>query len=356
MKTKATAERSRDTTVRSSSLTPISAVLASLGVDPAPVFAKARFDPALFDRPDNQVPLIAVGRLVAQCVATTECPHFGLLVGQQGGSKALGLIGLMARHSPDVETALRRLGTYLHLNFGGQVLPLTVRGDLAYLSYTVYQTGVQAVDQIEDGALAIFYNTLRDLCGSNWLPAEVHFAHRRPQNLRPFVQFFRTSLQFDADQSALVFSANWLRRRLPEIDVDLQRLLKNEIEALEDSYGEEFPEQVRSVLRTALLSGHASADNVAALFSMHRRTLTRRLAAYGTSFSDLVEEGRLDIARRMLQDTTLDVSHIAATLDYADASAFTRAFRRWTGTTPAAWRAHRGSNRLVAGRRVKRPI
>jgi AraC-like DNA-binding protein len=97
-------------------------------------------------------------------------------------------------------------------------------------------------------------------------------------------------------------------------------------------------ERVRGVLRTALVTGHGSADQVAALFSMHRRTLSRRLAECGTSFAALADEGRFEIAKHMLANTTMDVSQVAAALDYAEASAFTRAFRRWSGTTPAAWR------------------
>ena len=227
---------------------------------------------------------------------------------------------------------------------------LDVAGDVATLSYSTVQPGIKAVDQIEDGALAIFCNVIRSFCGANWLPLEVRFAHRRPGNPRPFIQAFRTSLQFDAEQSAIVFSANWLRRRRAdaEADTDLQRLLARQIESLEASYGDEFPEQVRSVLRSGLLTGHASADQVAALFSMHRRTLTRRLAAHGTSFTDLAEEGRFEFAQRMLGSTNLDITGIAAALDYADASAFTRAFRRWSGTTPAVWRAkHRRAGSQV---------
>ena len=72
------------------------------------------------------------------------------------------------------------------------------------------------------------------------------------------------------------------------------------------------------------------------------RTLYRRLDAFGVGFRELVDEGRFEIARQMLGDSAMDVSQIAALLDYADASAFTRAFRRWSGTTPARWRATRG--------------
>ena len=71
---------------------------------------------------------------------------------------------------------------------------------------------------------------------------------------------------------------------------------------------------------------------------MHRRTLNRRLKAQNYTFHELVNEVRYEIARQLLEDTRMPMSQIAVTLDYSDASAFTRAFRRWSGTTPAAWR------------------
>ena len=187
--------------------------------------------------------------------------------------------------------------------------------------------------------MAILFNIMRTLCGPDWLPREVRFAHRKPTAVTPYRRFFRAPLVFEAEQDVVVMSSHWLTRRLPEADRGLQRLLQNHIDTLEARHGDDFPEQVRSVLRTGLLTGHASADQVAALFSMHSRTLTRRLETHGTSFKALADEGRFEIAVQMLRNTSLDVQGVAAVLDYADASAFTRAFRRWSGTTPAVWRA-----------------
>ena len=98
---------------------------------------------------------------------------------------------------------------------------------------------------------------------------------------------------------------------------------------------------MRSVLRTALVAGHANADQVAKLFSMRSYTLARRLQEFGVGFQALVDETRFEIARQMLENSAMEVSAIAELLDYASASAFTRAFRRWSGTTPAQWRVSR---------------
>jgi AraC-like DNA-binding protein len=92
------------------------------------------------------------------------------------------------------------------------------------------------------------------------------------------------------------------------------------------------------------LTGHASADQVAALFSITRRTLTRRLSAFDTGFQELVDEIRFEVARQMLEDSGMEILEIAAVLDYAGPNAFTRAFRRWSGTTPAEWRTKTKGN------------
>ena len=320
----------------------IPAVLESLGANPAEVLAEAGFDLKLFDDPDNQVAYAARSRLMAHCVERTGCRHFGLLVGQQGGLHSLGFVGLLVKYSADVGAALRSLVRYSHLHVRGATTTLTVDGDSAMLGYEIYQPRVEATDQVLAGAIALMFNIMRALCGPDWNPVEVWFAHRKPEDARPFRRFFHAPLRFDAEETALVFSADWLNRRLPGADPELSRLLQKQIDALEARHGDEFPEQVRSVLRTALVTGRAKADQVAVLFTMHARTLNRRLNAFGVGFQELVDEGRFEIARQMLEDSAVPVSQIAARLDYADASAFTRAFRRWSGTTPGRWRAKQG--------------
>jgi len=217
-----------------------------------------------------------------------------------------------------------------------------VAGDRAMLSFGAYQPHLEAADQLGDGAVAVMLNLMRDLCGAGFAPTEARFAHRPPEDVSPFRKFFGPALRFDAEQYGLAFATAWLSRALPHDDPELRRLLQNQIDALEARYGNDFPGQVRSVLRSALLTDAAGADRIAALFSVHSRTLSRHLNSYGTSYRELLDESRFEIARQMLEDSSLDVRRIADMLGYADASAFTRAFRRWSGTTPARWRARNG--------------
>jgi AraC-like DNA-binding protein len=87
-----------------------------------------------------------------------------------------------------------------------------------------------------------------------------------------------------------------------------------------------------------LFAGHASEEGVAAAFSMHRRTLNRRLRSEGTTFRRLLEETRFDVARQLLRDTDAAIDHIASGLGYSSSTAFGRAFKRWSGVAPQVWR------------------
>jgi AraC-like DNA-binding protein len=98
-------------------------------------------------------------------------------------------------------------------------------------------------------------------------------------------------------------------------------------------------DDLRRMLRTRLLKDDCSAAKIASLFSMNRRTLNRHLRAEGTAFNILVNEIRFEIARQLLANSDMTFNQIAAALAFSEASAFTRAFRRWSGKTPTAWRA-----------------
>ena len=329
-------------TVRVSGFAGLPAVLRSLGVDPTEVLSEVGVEMSLFDDPDNLIGYAARGRLIRHCVARTGCPHLGLLVGQQGQLRDLGLVGLLAKYSPDVGAALHCLVRHFHLHARGATVSLAVKGDMATLAYDIHLPHTEATDQLGDGAAAMLLNIMRSLCGADWVPSEVLLAHRRPADERAYRRVFQAPLGFDAECNGLTFPASWLDHPLPAADPELSRLLHKQIDALE-TRSDSFPDQVRSVLRSALLTRHARADQVAALFSMHSRTLSRRLDACGTSYREMLDESRFEIARQMLENTALEVGQITKALDYADASAFTRAFRRWSGTTPGQWRAARVS-------------
>ena len=345
MKRRSTTPGGSGNAVRIGATLALPAVLRSLGFNPAELFAEVGFDLALFDDPDNRLAYAQRNHLFAHCVDRTACDHLGLLVGQQAGLHSLGLVGLLVKYSPTVGAALRSLVRFMHLHVRGAVTNLELDGNAAMLSYEIYQPGAAATNQISDGAIAGLFNVMRTLCGHTWAPSELRFAHRPPADIAPFREFFQAPLEFNSTRNAVVFSSNWLNLVLQEKDQPLHDLLVKQIEALEVEFGDDLPGKVRSILRSALLTDYCSSDRIAALLSMHSRTLHRRLTEFDTTFQQLVDEGRFEIARQMLSNTSMVVGQIADSLGYADASAFTRAFRRWSGTTPAKWRENQTTER-----------
>ena len=330
--------QARPATLRVGGAAEILAVLQDFGVDPDEVLTEAGIDRELFADPDNLITYAARDRLFRQCVSRTGCQYFGLLVGQRMNLKALGLVGLLMRTSPNAGRALVSIVNLLHLHSQGAVMALRVDEDVAMLTYDAFEPGLEATDQTGAGAVAMMLNVMRTLCGPDFRPIEASFGHRRPADIEPFRKFFKVPLYFDAEHYALVFSRDWLDVRPPGADDELQQLLQKQVDVLESRYSLAFPDQVRQVLRSALVTGYFSESEIAALFSMHSHTFRRRLDASATSFHELVDECRFEMAREMLLNTSLSVSEISASMGYSRASSFIRAFRRWSGVTPGEWR------------------
>ncbi|MBV8095688.1 MAG: AraC family transcriptional regulator [Acetobacteraceae bacterium] len=336
-------------TIRIGGAIGLPAVLRDLGFNPEKVISEAGLPASLFDDPENIVPFAALGHLIRHCIDTTQCAHFGLLAGQKGSLSSLGKIGFLAQNSPDVGSALTSIATYLHHHDRGAVATMCVEGDLTKLGYAIYHPEVECADQIADGALATGCRIMRGLCEPEWNPAEVTFTHRKPAELRPYQQFFRAPVRFDAEENVLLFATDWLSRPVIGAEPELRRLLMKEIEREQADTHREFSDDVRRVLRSTIGSGHYSASHMGNIFGMNERTLNRRLAAEGTTFKKLSDEVYHEVARQLLADSDIPLSQIAAMLDFSEASAFTRAFRRWSGISPADWRAKHARPRADPG-------
>jgi AraC-like DNA-binding protein len=324
----------------------IPGILRELGADPAPILAEAGIEEAFLAEPDNLLPFRTLGRLIALCVSATGCDHFGLLIGQRAGASSLGVVGFLVQQAPDVRAALDDLVRYLHFHDRGAVPRLAVEGGLALLSYGIYERNAESADQISDGAIAIGQNLMKGLCGPDWRPDEVLLPRRRPADVAPYRAFFDAPLRFDADQAALAFSARWLDRPLPQADPNLRRFLREHMQEPAAGDAEGASEDIRRVVRAILGTTHPSGANVARLLNLSRRTLSRRLKLEGTDFRQLSEEVRYSTARQLLEATQLPLAHIAAKLQYSEASAFSRAFKRWSGLSPREWRTREAGTSL----------
>jgi len=140
---------------------------------------------------------------------------------------------------------------------------------------------------------------------------------------------------------------NRMLRSMPVLPADpeperhplLLAMLEERVKQTKDASGYEWAGDIRRMLCPWVTSHRCSVDAMAALLAMDRPTFDRRLKSRGTSSRALSNEIRFEVACRLLKDTEMSLSEIAAALGYSEASAFTRAFRGWSGQAPSVWRA-----------------
>ena len=314
-------------------------LLRQFDVDAVDVLAACHLPADALASPDQHIPFAALGALLAMSATFSHCEHFALLLGSQHGLETLGPVGELSRHAPTVGDALRSFVVHHHLNSRGGVVFLTVDGSTATLGYTIYDASTFGAEYVHDGIAAMMLRVLRDLTEPGWRPHEVLLARRQPAGLAAYRRFFPARVSFDAEFTGLRFERAALARPVPGADATTFRVAERQVAA---AGRRSLVNDLKRVLRVEMLRGATSASHVAQILMLHQRTLNRRLSDCGTTFQQLLDEVRYDSARHLLHLTQIPMAQIAASLGYAEAASFTRAFRRWSGTTPALFRAQHG--------------
>ena len=331
----------RTGTVRVGGLMGFGELVEELGGDPQRLIAACGLAPETLRNPDNIIPFGAGARLMHLAETELSCPHFGLLLGQRQNLALLGPVGFLMQHSPDVRGALANLMRYMHLHVEGASARLALKGGQAEVSYHILIPGILGAEQVYAICMANEFRFLRLLCGRDWQPSAVHFCFRAPPDDAPYRKFFGVPVRFNQPTSAVFFPVHYLDREIPSADPGLGEILQKYVAQIASRHSGDFLGQLRSVVRTLLPTGNCTADRVAELFSMHRRTLHRQLAAGGTTFEEITDSMRRQIALQMLEQSDMKFGQLADMLGYGGVSSFNRAFRRWTGMTPSEWRTGR---------------
>ena len=329
--------------VRVGPLMDIPVILHDLGYDPRPLFDSAGLKMEQFADPDSTISFLDASRLLALCVATTGCQHFGLLLGKNVPASSLGIAGLLLQAAPNVGKALGDLIRHFELHDQGGIPTLLVEGDVALFGYVIYQRDAEAVNQIYDLSISAACNIMRNLCGGHWNPTEVFLSRSSPPDLVPYMRVFRAPLRFNADQNAIALSSRLMILDLPLAAPLFHRYLEGEAQKSDAQRDTSLINKLGGILRRLMVTQTCSVANAATLLHMHERTLNRRLSDEGTSFRQELDNTRYEVAKQFLAGSMIPLEKLATVLGYSDNTAFSRAFKRWSGITPAKWRVRHNS-------------
>ncbi|WP_374625693.1 AraC family transcriptional regulator [Pandoraea sp.] len=244
--------------------------------------------------------------------------------------------------APNLETAMHRFGQFMHLILDDFRFESSRVGPVAEIALRPGPVGVSALGQ--QLMLKLVHGVGSWLIGQKIPLLQVEFAFERPPHAVDYLYLFPGPARFDCKQTRMRFSASYFDMRVRQRKADLRKFLAR---APEDWIFVAFNEQLTSHrVRDCLASRlprMPSIDDVAQVLNCSVRTLCRRLSAEGSAFQTLKNELRRDIAIRRLTETQDAIAAIAADVGFDDPTAFHRAFRQWTGSTPGEYRyaAHR---------------
>lgn len=311
-------------------------LLQASGLDPRGVALSVGLDPARLGDASYMVSFAQIGRFLAAGVRQTGDELFGLRVGLAEGPGALSALGYLAMNTADVRGALGTLARYLH-HFGGSLI-LTEDNGVALFEYSFIAPQLEGAGFIVEASLGLAIALLRELCGKAWTPLQVQFSRPLPVKPRAWQQAVQAPVYFGGERDLLAFSAKWLNQRIDRADPELRRILEERVAELDAQQSADFVTRVSTLIRAGFLSGQVSLGQIAARLAMSSRTLKRRLQAEGTSHSQLLERSRMEMACHLLKNSRASMTQITSLLGYANSSAFSRAFSRWSGMSPRDWR------------------
>ena len=276
-----------------------------------------------------------------ELAATTLKDEFlGFHLAQTFDLRLMGLFYYVLASSETLEEALRRGARYSAIVNEGIALKYRQGRDIGVRFEYVGVARHLDRHQIE-GSMVTLLRTCRQLTNRHLPSARVSFTHRRSGDTSEFNTFFGSDVTFGAAVDELAFSRS--SKHLPVVGADphLNELLTKYCDqalATRATSWNSFRSSVENAIALLLPHGNARSGEIARKLGVSRRTLARRLASEGVTFAGILQSLKSDLAQRHLADESLSISEIAWLLGYQDTSAFTHAFKRWTGSAPRTLR------------------
>ena len=332
--------------VRTATLDGYLGLARSAGLDPARILTNAGIAVADLAVPDTWVPAAVVSRVLERSANESGVEDFGLRLAGLRRLATLGPLSVVLSQEPDLRSALGLLCRYEHSYNEALRMRLDEDGDLATMRLW-FEFGEPApTRQATELATAALLGIVRELLGRQWEPLSICFTHRAPESLDGHRAVFGPRLQFGHEFSGLVFYAVELDAANMASDPLLRPYADQLRQALGAPPAATVTGQVTQLVEMLLPVGRCSTHHVARSLGVTQRTLHRKLAAEGQSFSAIVHTTREALAERYLSNDRYSLTDVSELLGFTAPSAFSRWFRQRFGVSPSDWRA---SGRSPAG-------
>jgi AraC-like DNA-binding protein len=310
-------------------------MLRCYGVDPEPLFAAAGITRDDIRNPAGRIPRDRLMQVKEQALELVRDEAFGVRYTEVFHPSHLGPLGYAWLSSSTLRSALSKLQRYSRLISQTFVAAISEAQDESIIGF--YWVEDDAGPPPEHfGTVAVMVRMCRLIAGPDFKPIRVEFRPGQPNDLEPFEAHFRCPMLFGQRLDSLVIPRALMDQPLPYAHPELSQLHENMIvRYLADQDRGDIVSQVRAAISDLLVEGNVTADKVSGQLNMTGRTLRRRLHDKGVSFRELLGDQRREAGLQYIRNRGLSLTEISYLLGFSSPAAFSRAFKVWTGMSPA---------------------
>lgn len=322
-------------------LTGAAALLEVLGADPETVASAAGLPEVALRSADVPIRGSHVLRFLSLAAETTQCRNFGLRLAEYQGLAVLGPILVMMQGARTIGEAMETLAEFYVLHTSMSCVRAVRAEHGMVLTYDLENAAGPGEVQAVELGLANGMQYLRSMCGSGWHPSVVQFRHSGPGDLTLHRRTFGPSLSFGQDRNAIILDRDTMTRPVSQLRRNAHRVLQAHLRRERAQVEALWVVRTQTIIRALLPFTDTSLDAIARALATSPRSLQRRLFEAGTTFDELREQVRADLAVKYVQQSDMRLAEISAMLGYSQQSAFSRAFKRLRGVTPRQLRTMR---------------
>lgn len=328
--------------VRAASLTNYAEVARDAGLDPNRMLMDAGLSPSMLADPDLKLPADKVAQLLDDSARQSGIESFGLRMAETRQLSNLGPVGLLIRDQPTLRDSIAVLIRYHAALNGSLSIMLEESAGVVVVREEIVVGPKVPVRQAVEMAIGVLLRLMRRVLGDDWHPRRVCFMHAPPRDTRTHLRVFGPCVEFNHDFNGIVCSKYDLDARNPTADPLMARYAQRLLdETVEVDASRTVLEDVRRTVLLLLPSGRCSIEMVSEHLGLVPRTVQRRLAEQEATFSDLVNQLRVELATRYVTQSDRPLTDVAALLGFAAPSGFSRWYQGQFGCSPTHSRAAR---------------
>ncbi len=320
-------------------------LLEKKGFDVAKVLEFAEIDPRIVETPDNRLSTEQVSNLTQKAMEVTGDEFLGLHQGEEfvGLSNILGHIMMNCQ---DIEEAMEKYQKYQKI--ADEIIITKVEEDISHMkiSYQMADSRYAKDVQMMDYRLSGCHTFYKKLTGVEIPLQEVRFQHPAPIDDEEYRRVFDCPVLFSQDMNTLVYNKGIWKTKVIQPNPQLLEVFEEHAENVHQKYisGESYTKKIARYLINSLNGNSVGIDVVAGKFGMSVRKLQNKLKDEDTSFSNLYDSIKKNMALEYLKERDTSISEIAYLLGFSEPSAFHRSFKRWTGLAPGVYRDQFSNN------------